>query len=65
MPGLVRSQRFVDGPPRWYARRGPVVLSGASKVDVLSQIWEQDEVALGVFMSRLAVASPDGSAARR
>lgn len=65
MPRLVRSQPFADGPPRWYARRGPVVLSGASKVEVLSQIWEQDEAALGVFMSKLAVASPDGSAARR
>jgi hypothetical protein len=65
MPGFVRSQRFADGPPRWYARRGPVVLSGASKVEVLSQIWEQDEAALHVFMSKLAVASPDGSAARR
>jgi hypothetical protein len=65
MPGLVRVQAFADGPPRWYARRGPTILSGKSKVDVLSQIWEQDEATLGVFMSKLAVASPDGFSARR
>ena len=65
MPQLVRSQPFADGPPRWYARRGPVVLSGTTKVEVLSQIWDQDEAALGIFMPKLAVASPDGFAARR
>jgi hypothetical protein len=54
LPGLVRLQRFADGPPRWYARRGPAVVSGASKLDVLEQLWEQDEAALGLFVSRLA-----------
>lgn len=54
MPGLLRVQAFADGPPRWYARRGPAILSGDSKVDVLSQIWDQDEAALGIFMSKLA-----------
>ena len=54
MPGLVRVLAFADGPPRWYARRGPMILSGESKVDVLSQIWEQDEAALGAFVSKLA-----------
>lgn len=57
MPGLVRVQAFADGPPRWYARRGPVILSGDSKVDVLSQIWEQDEAALGIFASNLALSA--------
>ena len=52
-PGFLRVQAFADGPPRWYARRGPVILSGDSKVDVLSQIWEQDEAALGIFVSNL------------
>ena len=56
MPGLVRSQSFADGPPRWYARRGPVLLAGTSKVDVLAQIWDQDEAALGLFRSRLEAA---------
>ena len=54
MPGLVRVQAFADGPPRWYARRGPTILAGDSKVDVLSQIWDQDEAALGTFVSKLA-----------
>ena len=54
LPGVVRRQRFADGAPRWYARRGPVVVSGASKVEVLEQLWEQDEAALGAFVSRLA-----------
>ena len=52
-PGLVRPQSFADGPPRWYARRGSALLSGASLVDVLSQIWDQDEAALSVFQARL------------
>jgi hypothetical protein len=59
LPGLVRLQRFADGPPRWYARRGPVVVSGASKVEVLEQLWEQDETTLGVFVSRLARRQPE------
>jgi hypothetical protein len=54
MPGLVRSQSFADGPPRWYARRGSELLSGESMVEVLSQIWDQDEAALGAFISNLA-----------
>ena len=54
LPGVVRRQQFADGPPRWYAQRGPVVVSGASKVEVLQQLWEQDEAALGLFVSRLA-----------
>ena len=54
LPGLVQPQRFADGPPRWYALRGSVVVSGASKVEVLEQLWEQDEAALGLFVSRLA-----------
>jgi hypothetical protein len=54
MPGLVRSQSFADGPPRWYARRGSELLAGRSKVEVLSQIWDQDEAALDAFMSNLA-----------
>jgi hypothetical protein len=54
MPGLIRVQAFADGPPRWYARRGTAILSGDSKLDVLSQIWDQDEAALGIFMSKLA-----------
>ena len=54
MPGLVRSQSFADGPPRWYARRGSELLTGDSKIEVLSRIWDQDEAALGAFMSNLA-----------
>jgi hypothetical protein len=54
LPGIVRRQQFADGPPRWYAHRGTVVVSGASKVEVLQQLWEQDEAALGVFVSRLS-----------
>ena len=54
LPGIVWRQQFADGPPRWYAQRGPVVVSGASKVDVLEQLWEQDEAALGAFLSRVA-----------
>jgi hypothetical protein len=54
MPGLVRAQSFADGPPRWYARRGSELLAGDSKVEVLLRIWEQDEAALGIFMSNLA-----------
>jgi hypothetical protein len=54
MPGVVRSQSFADGPPRWYARRGSELLAGDSKVDVLSQIWDQDEAVLAAFMSNLA-----------
>jgi hypothetical protein len=54
MPSLVLPQSFADGPPRWYARRGAAVLSGESRVEVLAQIWEQDEAALDVFVSRLS-----------
>lgn len=54
LPGIVLRQQFADGPARWYAQRGPVVVSGASKVDVLEQLWEQDEAALGAFLSRVA-----------
>jgi len=54
MPGLVRLQPFADGPARWYARRGSMLLVGNSKVEVLARIWEQDEAALGVFRSNLA-----------
>jgi hypothetical protein len=53
MPNLVFRERFADGPPRWYARRGPAIVSGATKVEVLEQLWEQDEAALGAFVSRL------------
>ena len=31
MPGLVRLQPFADGPPRWYARRGSVLLAGTRR----------------------------------
>jgi hypothetical protein len=58
MPTLARPQRFADGPPRWYAVRGSAVVSGKSQVDVLSQIWEQDEAALGAFLSRLDEPGP-------
>jgi hypothetical protein len=64
MPDLVRQQAFADGPPRWYARRGPLVLSGDSRVEVLAQIWEQDEAILRLFMAKVDVASPGGSTAR-
>jgi hypothetical protein len=56
MPGLVQAQSFADGPPRWYARRGSELLAGGSKVEVLSRIWEQDEAALGAFMSKPGLA---------
>jgi hypothetical protein len=53
MPSLVLPQSFADGPPRWYARRGAAVLSGESRVEVLAQIWDQDEAVLGAFLTRL------------
>jgi hypothetical protein len=58
MPSLVRLQSFADGPPRWYARRGSELLTGDSKIELLSRIWEQDETALGLFVSRLARRQP-------
>lgn len=65
MPGLVHQQAFADGPPRWYAHRGKLVVSGDSRVEVLAQIWEQDEAVLRLFTAKLdALASPDGASAR-
>jgi len=37
-----------------------MILSGESKVDVLSQIWEQDEAALGAFVSKLSEIRSSG-----
>jgi hypothetical protein len=50
------AKTFVDGPPRWYARRGSDVLSGSSQIDVLSQLWDQDAASLGIKPGRLASA---------
>lgn len=59
MPGLVQSQPFADGPPRWYARRGSELLAGKSKIELLSRIWDQDEAALRVSRSRLATRAAE------
>jgi hypothetical protein len=48
------AKTFVDGPTRWYARRGNHVLSGSSQIDVLSQLWDQDAASLGIKPARLA-----------
>ncbi len=57
LPGFVLSERFADGPPRWYARRGPRVFAGSSQIDVLTQLWDQDAAGLGVTASPTRLAS--------
>ena len=48
LPGLVHSEQFADGPPRWYARRGALVVTGTSRIDVVAQLWDQDAAWLGI-----------------
>ena len=43
LPGwTIFREAFADGPPRWYARRGRLVLAASSAIDVVGQIWDHD-----------------------
>jgi len=61
LPGLVLPERFADGPPRWYARRGKRILAGSSRIDVLGQLWDQDAAWLGVIEARRLASSHDAA----
>jgi hypothetical protein len=62
LPGLVLAERFADGPPRWYARRGRHVLAGSSQIDVLTQLWDQDAASLGIAEPPRRLASAHDAA---
>ena len=43
LPGwTVFAEAFADGPPRWYARRGRLVVAAPSAHEVLAKIWDED-----------------------
>jgi len=61
LPGLVLPERFDDGPPRWYARRGRRILAGSSRIDVLTQLWDQDAAWLGVVEAERLTSARDAA----
>lgn len=65
LPGLVLPEPFADGPPRWYARRGRRFIAGSSKIDVLTQLWDQDAAWLGLAESPRRLASAHDPAPKR
>ncbi len=65
LPGLVLPERFADGPPRWYARRGRRCIAGSSQIEVLTQLWDQDAAWLELAESPRRLASAHDAAPER